>query len=52
MEEEEGVKWEELAVVTASQESSFPHDPLQKLREMEDIDRKRSEKLRKALAHA
>lgn len=29
---------------------SFPHCPLQKLREMEDIDHRRSEELRKALA--
>lgn len=29
---------------------SFPRCPLQKLREMEDIDHKRSEELRKALA--
>lgn len=29
---------------------SFPWHPLQKLQEMEDLDRKRSEELRKALA--
>lgn len=43
------LRWQAPTMVSCH-DSNLPGDPLQKIREMEDIDRSRSEKLRKALA--
>lgn len=44
-----GLRWQAPTVVSCH-DSHLPGGPLQKIREMEDIDRSRSERLRKALA--